>query len=306
MIYTTLHNRWLRLVGAVFGELICALAAIFFIVPHGLYTGGIMGVCQLFRSFLSARLGLRFGGYDIAGILYFAVNIPILLYAYKVLGVRLVLRALICTGAYSLFYSAIPVPALPVLEDTLTSCLIGGILSGVGSGIALTCGGAGGGLDVLGLCFAAKGRGVSVGKFSLGFNAVLYLICFLLYNAEVVVYSVIYNFLTAMVIDKVHKQNVNVQTLDGLHYREDRPQRHPLGERGRLYGRAGPRPLHLPLQVRDRRAPGGHPERGPGGLRGGGGGRPHFRKLPQASAIACGRMETGEIRSLFSARPDCN
>ena len=213
MIYTTLHNRWLRLVGAVFGELICALAAIFFIVPHGLYTGGIMGVCQLFRSFLSARLGLRFGGYDIAGILYFAVNIPILLYAYKVLGVRLVLRALICTGAYSLFYSAIPVPALPVLEDTLTSCLIGGILSGVGSGIALTCGGAGGGLDVLGLCFAAKGRGVSVGKFSLGFNAVLYLICFLLYNAEVVVYSVIYNFLTAMVIDKVHKQNVNVQTL---------------------------------------------------------------------------------------------
>ena len=213
MIYTTLHNRWLRLVGAVFGELICALAAIFFIVPHGLYTGGIMGVCQLFRSFLSARLGLRFGGYDIAGILYFAVNIPILLYAYKVLGVRLVLRALICTGAYSLFYSAIPVPALPVLEDTLTSCLIGGILSGVGSGIALTCGGAGGGLDVLGLCFAAKGRGVSVGKFSLGFNAVLYLICFLLYNAEVVVYSVIYNFLTAMVIDKVHQQNVNVQTL---------------------------------------------------------------------------------------------
>ncbi len=213
MIYTTLHNRWLRLVGAVFGELICALAAIFFIVPHGLYTGGIMGVCQLFRSFLSARLGLRFGGYDIAGILYFAVNIPILLYAYKVLGVRLVLRALICTGAYSLFYSAIPVPALPVLEDTLTSCLIGGILSGVGSGIALTCGGAGGGLDVLGLCFATKGRGVSVGKFSLGFNAVLYLICFLLYNAEVVVYSVIYNFLTAMVIDKVHQQNVNVQTL---------------------------------------------------------------------------------------------
>ena len=139
MIYTTLHNRWLRILGAVLGELLCAMAAIFFIVPHGLYTGGIMGICQLFRSFLNQQLGLSFGGYDIAGILYFAVNIPILIYAFRVLGMGLVVRALICTGAYSLFYSIIPIPLHPVLEDTLTSCLIGGIVSGVGSGMETSC-----------------------------------------------------------------------------------------------------------------------------------------------------------------------
>ena len=219
MIYSTLHNKWLRIIGAVFGEFCCAFAAIVFIVPHGLYTGGILGVCQLFRSYLYQHFGMDFGGYDIAGILYLAVNIPILLYAYRSLGMGLVIRTLICTVAYSVFYSLIPVAQTPLLEDTLTSCLIGGIIGGVGSGIALTCGATGGGLDILGLSLAAKGKRMSVGKFSLSFNAVLYFACLIMYNVQVVVYSIIYNFLTAIVIDKVHQQNVNVQTL--IFTRED-------------------------------------------------------------------------------------
>ncbi len=50
MIYNTLHNRGLRLVAAVAGELIAALALNLFIVPLDLYTGGLMGVCQLMRT----------------------------------------------------------------------------------------------------------------------------------------------------------------------------------------------------------------------------------------------------------------
>ena len=52
MIYNTLHNRWLRLVAAVFGELICAVGVRLFIVPLGLYSGGLMGVCQHFRTLM--------------------------------------------------------------------------------------------------------------------------------------------------------------------------------------------------------------------------------------------------------------
>ena len=78
MLYNTLHNRWLRIVAAVVGELIAAAALNLFIVPLNLYTGGAMGVCQLIRTLLQTYLGLNFGSYDIAGILYFLVNIPIL------------------------------------------------------------------------------------------------------------------------------------------------------------------------------------------------------------------------------------
>lgn len=213
MLYNTLHNRWLRIVAAVAGELISAAALNLFIVPLHLYTGGAMGVCQLIRTLLQTHMGLDFGPYDIAGILYFLVNIPILLLGYKDLGRGLVVKTIICTVTYSLFYSIIPIPSAPIVDDYLTACLLGGILTGVGSGIVLTCGCSSGGLDVIGLCLSKRGSSFTVGKFSLTFNVFLYTACLILFSPEVAIYSVIYNFFTSMVLDRMHQQNVNVMAL---------------------------------------------------------------------------------------------
>ena len=213
MFYNTLHHRWPRLAACVVGELIAAAAVNLFIVPLNLYTGGLLGVCQLLRTLAQTHLGWSFGAYDVAGILYFLLNIPILLLAYKTLGKALVFKTLVCTTSYSLFYSLIPIPATPIVADRLTACLLGGILAGVGSGIVLTCGGSGGGLDVVGLCLSKRGSRFTVGKFSLTFNFFLYAACLLLFSPEVAIYSVIYNFFTAMVLDRMHQQNVSVQAL---------------------------------------------------------------------------------------------
>lgn len=219
MLYNTLHNPWLRLVAAVVGELIAAAALNLFIVPLNLYTGGLLGLCQLIRTLAQTYLSVSFGAYDVAGILYFILNIPIILFAYKTLGKMLVLKTVICTVAYSLFYSMIPIPSTPIVDDYLTACLLGGILTGVGSGIVLTCGGSGGGLDVVGLCLAKRGSQFSVGKFSLAFNAFLYAACLLLFTPEVAIYSVIYTVFTYMLLDRVHQQNIIVQAL--IFTRED-------------------------------------------------------------------------------------
>lgn len=213
MIYNTLHNRWLRLVAAVVGELICAAGMRLFIVPLGLYGGGLMGVCQLARTLMQTYMHLDFGSGDVAGVLYFILNVPILLFAYKTLGKHLVFKTLVCTVSYSLFYSMIPTPAAPVVDDYLTACLLGGILNGIGSGIALTCGGSGGGLDIVGLCLSKRGSRFTVGKFSLTFNFFLYAACLILFQPEIAIYSVIYNYFTAMVLDRMHQQNVNVQAM---------------------------------------------------------------------------------------------
>ncbi len=69
-----------------------------------------------------------------------------------------------------------------VVNDTLTACLLGGILTGVGSGLVLTCGGSGGGLDVIGLCLSKKGSRFTVGRFSMTFNAFLYALCLILFT----------------------------------------------------------------------------------------------------------------------------
>ena len=213
MMYNSLHNRWLRLIAAMLGQGVVALALRLFIVPLGLYSGGLMGVCQLFRTLMQTYMGLDFGASDIAGILYFVLNVPILLFAYKTLGKHLVFKTLVCTLSYSLFYSMVPTPAVPIVDDYLTACLLGGILNGIGCGIALTCGGSGGGLDIVGLCLSKRGSRFTVGKFSLTFNFFLYAACLFLFQPEIAIYSVIYNYFSAMVLDRMHQQNVSVEAL---------------------------------------------------------------------------------------------
>lgn len=213
MLYNTLHQKWPRLIACVLGELVVAFSLNFLIVPLGLYSGGAMGVCQLIRTLLVDYAGLDFGAHDIAGILYFLVNIPILVLAYKNLGRTFVVKTGICVAAYTLFYSVIPVARTMVVNDYLTCCLLGGILTGIGSGIVLTCGGSGGGLDIIGLTLSKRGSKFTVGKFSLTFNFFLYAVCLLLFSPEIAIYSVIYNVMTMMVLDKMHQQNINVQVL---------------------------------------------------------------------------------------------
>ena len=213
MLNTAMHRPRLRMLACILGELIAAFSLNYFIVPLGLYSGGSMGVCQLIRTLLQIWGGLSFGDYDIAGILYFLSNIPILLYARGILGRKFVLKTVVCTMAFSLFYSVIPAPSTMVVNDTLTACLLGGILTGVGSGLVLTCGGSGGGLDVIGLCLSKKGSRFTVGRFSMTFNAFLYALCLILFTPEKAIYSVIYNFASAMVVDKAHQQNISVQAL---------------------------------------------------------------------------------------------
>ena len=213
MLYNTLHNHTLRLIAAVVGEFIAAAALNLFIVPLNLYTGGTMGVCQLIRTLLQDYGGLNFGQYDVAGILYFLANIPILLFAYRDLGKKLVFKTLVCALSYSLFYSIIPIPTRPIISDHLTACLLGGILTGIGSGIVLTCGCSSGGLDIVGLCLSKRGSSFTVGRFSITFNVFLYTACLILFQPAVAIYSVIYNFFTSMVLDRMHQQSVTAQAL---------------------------------------------------------------------------------------------
>lgn len=213
MMYNSLHNRWLRLAAAMLGEGVVALALRLFIVPMGLYSGGMMGLCQLIRTLLQDGLGLSFGGADIAGILYFLSNIPILLLGYKTLGPRMTFKTIACTVSFSFFYSIIPTPSVPIVDDYLTSVMLGGIIVGTASGIVLTCGGSGGGLDIVGLCLSKRGSRFTVGKFSLSFNIVLYSACLVLFSPEIAIYSVIYTFFNAMVLDRMHQQNVSVQAM---------------------------------------------------------------------------------------------
>ena len=146
-----MRSGWGRLAMAVLGALIYAVGINFFVTPLGLITGGLMGLCQLIRSGILLALHMDAPSFDFAGLILYAFNVPLLIVAYRLLGRQFFRNTLICATAYTVFLSAVPVPAAPIVDDVLTGCLLGGVISGVGSGLALTSGCCGGGLDLLGL-----------------------------------------------------------------------------------------------------------------------------------------------------------
>lgn len=215
------HNRWLKLCVGVLGALVVATSINLFVVPHGLYTSGLLGFCQLIRTILVQKLGLT-PAFDVAGILYLLLNIPLLLLAWKNLGRAFVVRTLICTVSCSVFLTVIPVPAEPIIEDLLTSCLLGGIVCGFAGGLILTCGCSSGGLDILGLYLSKKGKGFTVGKFSISCNVVLYTLCLVLFDATTAIYSTIYTVFSSLFVDRFHQQSITVQVL--IFTKENHPE----------------------------------------------------------------------------------
>ena len=212
MFSKVLHNRWARMAVGLLGAMLVALSTNLFIVPLNLYTGGLLGFCQLLRTILTQKLGIDLG-FDFSGALYLLLNIPLLLLAWKNLGRGFVVRTVSCTVCCSLFLMILPVPAQPIVDDMLTSCLLGGMVSGFAGGLILTCGCSAGGLDILGLYLNKKGKNFTVGKFSISCNAVLYSLCLVIFDASTAIYSTIYTVFNSLFVDRCHQQSINVQVL---------------------------------------------------------------------------------------------
>lgn len=179
-----------------------------FIVPLGLYNGGTVGISQIARTLLDLNVN-----FDIAGIFNFILNIPLLMLAFVSFGRSLFFKTLFSLVTQTIIFTYLPIPEIPILNEYAISCLMGGILAGTGVGITLRAGGSGGGLDILGLYFTKKKKDFSVGKFTLIFNAMIYLMCAILFELPVAIYSVVYSMIYSFSIDKTHLQNINTSVM---------------------------------------------------------------------------------------------
>lgn len=202
-----------RILTAVCGMLIFSVGVNSFVVPAGLYNGGMLGFSQIIRTLLVRYAHMNSGGTDMAGIINLILNIPLFLLAYFSIGKGFFLRTLICVFSQTVFLTLIPIPAVPIVEDTLTASLIGGIVAGAGIGISLKSGGSSGGMDILGVFFTRRYQDFSVGKLSLGTNLVIYTACALLFDIKVVIYCIIYTSISTLILDRTHTQNINTAVL---------------------------------------------------------------------------------------------
>ena len=156
--------------------MINAVGITLFLMPVKLYDSGISGTSMLLAQVTPHFLSLS--------LFLILLNVPLFIYGLKKQGIRFTVCAIYTVAVYSitswLITDILPVDvsiASPLAGTDLLLCaLFGGVISGMGSGLAIRFGGAMDGIEVMAVIFA-KRLGLSVGSFVMAYNVVLYIIC---------------------------------------------------------------------------------------------------------------------------------
>ena len=168
-----------------------AFGITFFLMPVNLYDSGISGTSMLLDQLTPQCLTLS--------IFLVVLNIPLFLFGLKRQGWVFTVYAIYAVCIYSvcawLITDVLPIDvsfASPLAGTDLLLCaLFGGVISGVGSGIAIRYGGAMDGIEVMAVIFA-KRLGITVGTFVMIYNVLLYVVCGLVLNSWILpLYSIV-------------------------------------------------------------------------------------------------------------------
>lgn len=205
------RGAWRSYLELAAGTIISVLGLQLFITPAGLYNGGTIGVSQIIRTLLTEYLGLS-AGIDLAGVINLLINIPLMIMAYFILSRKFLLRTAFVMILQTAVISMVHITQ-PIISDRLTSCLVGGLVVGAGCGIILRAGGSGAGFDIIGVWLARTRVRAGVGALTTAMNACVYLACAVLFDLPTAIYSIIYAVFSAMIIDRVHTQNISCGVL---------------------------------------------------------------------------------------------
>lgn len=171
--------------------LVNAFGVTIFLAPVKLYDSGISGTSMLLSQLTPEAWSLS--------VFLLLLNTPLFLYGLRRQGSVFTVYAIYTVAFYSLgawlITDVLPVDvtmASPLAGSDLLLCAIfGGLISGLGSGLAIRFGGAMDGIEVMAVIFA-KRLGLSVGTFVMIYNIALYIVCGLVLHSWILpLYSIV-------------------------------------------------------------------------------------------------------------------
>lgn len=183
--------RWKNILLLTIAGCINAFGVTIFLAPVELYDSGISGTSMLLSQITPSYLSLS--------VFLVVLNIPLFLYGLKKQGLYFTIYATYTVIIYSfmawLITDVLPIDvslASPLAgKDLLLCALFGGLVSGIGSGLAIRFDGAMDGIEVMAVIFA-KRLGVSVGTFVMTYNVLLYIICGIVIHSWILpLYSIV-------------------------------------------------------------------------------------------------------------------
>ncbi len=198
--------------------------------------GGVSGVSQTFIVFLNL-CGVRFTSSEehlMFSLLYFLINVPVIVLSFFGIGKRYTLLTLINVVETSLFTEFLSPERVQIIYEIahyvdengglLARVIFGGATTGLSTAIAFKGDLSTGGVDVVAYWIALKKR-TSVGKYSVIINGITLTLFTLLSCTQDgwndtsivgnhlarVVFSAVYLFATALVVDRIHTRNKKVK-----------------------------------------------------------------------------------------------
>ena len=170
-----------------------------FAVPGQMYSSGVTGLSRLTSDIL-----LDFFNINIKYTIFLiTINLILGTIVYKYIGKAFTFLSLIQTALVSLIASFLK-PIINI-DDILLLSIFGGILNGFGVGLALTHNASTGGTDFLSIFLANKYKR-SMWNLIFGFNCVLILTTGIIYGPERALYSIIFQFCSTQVVNRMHKR----------------------------------------------------------------------------------------------------
>jgi uncharacterized membrane-anchored protein YitT (DUF2179 family) len=179
-VESNFKRRTISVFYLVAGVFSAALGLEAFMLPNGLFDGGVTGI-----SLLAARL---LPGDPPLSVLLVALNLPFVWLGYKQLGKGFALRALAAILALALVLETVHFPV--VTQDKMLIAVFGGFFLGAGIGMAMRGGGVLDGTEILAVYLSRKAT-LSVGDFVLVLNILIFIIVALVLDVPTALYSIL-------------------------------------------------------------------------------------------------------------------
>ncbi|MEN6328548.1 MAG: YitT family protein [Syntrophomonas sp.] len=177
--------------GILLGCFILAVAIQGVLVPAHLLSGGVTGIAIILKYLTSLDIWLW----------YIILNVPIFLAGYKFVSRRFVVYSILGTAALSLFLALLK-PVHLYIDDVLLASILGGVLSGMGTGIIFRCKGSSGGTDIIAV-IVKRLWGYNIGQTAFVINLVVIALSLVTSTIELALFSAIAIFVSSQMVDMV-------------------------------------------------------------------------------------------------------
>jgi uncharacterized membrane-anchored protein YitT (DUF2179 family) len=182
-------------VGILVGVTITALALVWLLIPNKIAAGGVSGLAIVFYYLWRWPVSWSM----------LMLNIPLFLACLWTFGPRFGAKTLFGAAFISImtqFWDSV-IDLLPLTKDPLLASLYGGVIAGVGMGIAFRFRGTTGGTD-LAAQLVNRFAGIPVGQGLLFCDSAVIILAGLVFrSAELALYAIITLFITSKVLDAV-------------------------------------------------------------------------------------------------------